>query len=69
MDNISTHSKLRFYAFKGLLLEWTPEQIPGRLKELHSNNPLMNISHESIYKYIYLVPQTGLKKYQTQHQL
>ena len=30
-DKISTHIKLRFYIFKGLLSGWTPEQIAGRL--------------------------------------
>jgi len=61
-DKISTHKKLRFYVFKGLLNNWTPEQIAGRLKEKYPNDPIMSISHESIYRFIYLKPQARLNK-------
>jgi IS30 family transposase len=61
-DKISTHKNLRFYIFKRLLSQWTPEQISGRLKEEFPNDPIMSISHESIYRYIYLKPQARLNK-------
>jgi len=61
-DKISTHKKLRFYVFKGLLNNWTPEQIAGRLKNKYPNDPIMSISHESIYRFIYLKPQARLNK-------
>lgn len=61
-DKISTHRKLRFFVFKGLLNNWTPEQIAGRLKEKYPNDPIMSISHESIYRFIYLQPQARLNK-------
>ena len=61
-DKISTHKKLRFYVFKGLLSGWTPEQIAGRLKLKYPNDVIMSISHESIYRYIYLMPQARLNK-------
>jgi len=61
-DKISTHKKLRFYVFKGLLNNWTPEQIAGRLKDKYPNDPIMSISHESIYRFIYLKPQARLNK-------
>ena len=61
-DKISSHKKLRFYIFKGLLNGWTPEQIAGRLKEKYPNDPIMSISHESIYRFIYLQPQARLNK-------
>jgi IS30 family transposase len=44
-DKISTYSLLRFFVYKGLLSNWTPEQISGRLKELYPNDPIMAISH------------------------
>jgi IS30 family transposase len=53
-DKISTYSLLRFFVYKGLLSNWTPEQISGRLKELYPNDPIMSISHEAIYIYIYI---------------
>jgi IS30 family transposase len=61
-DKISTHSLLRFFVYKGLLSNWTPEQISGRLKELYPNDPIMSISHEAIYRYIYTRPQASLNK-------
>ena len=61
-DKISSHKKPRFYIFKGLLNGWTPEQIAGRLKENYPNDSIMSISHESIYRFIYLQPQARLNK-------
>jgi IS30 family transposase len=61
-DKISIHKKLRFYVYKGLLSQWTPEQIAGKLKLDFPNDPIMSISHESIYRYIYTHPQASLNK-------
>lgn len=61
-DKISTYKSLRIYVFRGLLSGWTPEQIAGRLKQEYSNDPIMSISHESIYRFIYLTPQARLNK-------
>ncbi|SFZ95332.1 Transposase and inactivated derivatives, IS30 family [Flaviramulus basaltis] len=62
LDKISTYSLLRFFVYKGLLSQWTPEQISGRIKELYPNDPIMSISHEAIYKHIYTRPQASLNK-------
>jgi transposase, IS30 family len=62
LDKISTYKQLRFYVYKGLLSDWTPEQIAGRIKEKYPYNPIMSISHESIYRYIYTHPQASLNK-------
>jgi len=61
-DKISIHKKLRLYVYKGLLSQWTPEQIAGKLKLEYPNDPIMSISHESIYRYIYTQPQARLNK-------
>lgn len=61
-DKTSTHSLLRFFVYRGLLSNWTPEQISGRLKELYPNDPIMTISHEAIYRHIYTRPQASLNK-------
>jgi len=61
-DKISIHKKLRFYVYKGLLSQWTPEQIAGKIKLEFPNDPIMSISHESIYRYIYTRPQASLNK-------
>lgn len=41
---------------------WTPEQIAKRLKILYPNDMDMQISHESIYSYLYVFPRSTLKK-------
>ena len=61
-DKISTYKQLRFYVFKGLLSNWTPEQIAGRIKQDYPNDPIMSISHESIYRFIYTHPQASLNR-------
>jgi len=62
LDKISTYKQLKFYVYKGLLSNWTPEQIAGRIKDNYPNDPIMSISHESIYRYIYTRPQASLNK-------
>jgi IS30 family transposase len=62
LDKISTFSLLRFFVYKGLLSNWTPEQISGRLKELYPNDTIMSISHEAIYRHIYTRPQASLNR-------
>ena len=62
LDKISTHKRLKFYVYKGLLNGWTPEQISGSIKIKYPNDPIMSISHEAIYRHIYLTPQGALNK-------
>jgi IS30 family transposase len=62
LDKICTYSLLKFFVYRGLLSNWTPEQISGRLKELYPNDPIMSISHEAIYRHIYTRPQASLNK-------
>lgn len=61
-DKISTHQKLRTYVYRGLLNQWTPEQISGRIKIDFPKDEIMTISHEAIYRHIYLRPQGALNK-------
>jgi IS30 family transposase len=52
-SKISVNTQLRVYILRSLCLGMSPEQISGRLKLDYPENPLMQVSHESIYKYIY----------------
>lgn len=61
-DKLTTSLKLREYVFKKLHLRWSPEQIAGRIKVEHPNNPEMTISHEAIYTFIYRHRQATLNK-------
>lgn len=62
LDKIGTHSLLRFYVYKSLLKNWSPEQVSGRIKIDYPNDPVMTISHEAIYMHIYSHPQARLNK-------
>lgn len=53
---------LRELIYSLLLKKWTPEQIAKRLKILYPNDTTMQISHESIYSYLYVYPRSTLKK-------
>jgi IS30 family transposase len=41
---------------------WSPEQIAGRLKHMHPDEPNLLVSHETIYRYIYAQPRGELRK-------
>ena len=41
---------------------WSPEQISGHLKRMFPENKAMHISHESIYKTLYIQSRGALKK-------
>lgn len=62
LDKISSHKPLKIFVYRGLLSKYSPEQIAGRIKLEHPNNPLMSISHEAIYTHIYHYNQGKLKR-------
>jgi transposase, IS30 family len=41
---------------------FSPEQVSGRLKVLHPDDPAMRVSHETIYQSIYVYPRGGLRR-------
>lgn len=61
-DKIGTYKSLKFYVYKGLLNQWSPEQISGRIKLKYPNDPIMSISYEAIYMHIYSHPQARLNR-------
>jgi IS30 family transposase len=46
----------------GLRRGWSPEQIAGKLKQMHPQEPAARVSHETIYAYIYAQPRGALRK-------
>lgn len=53
---LSIHPALRLQVYRGLLSKVSPETISGRLRLQYPNDPRMNISYESIYRFIYERP-------------
>ncbi|OGT89220.1 MAG: hypothetical protein A2514_09870 [Gammaproteobacteria bacterium RIFOXYD12_FULL_61_37] len=48
---------------RSLLLDgWSPEQIAGRLKQQHAPDKARQVSHETIYAYIYAQPRGELRR-------
>lgn len=45
-----------------LSLRWSPEQIAHYLKETYPSDTRMQVSHESIYTFIYVLPRGELRK-------
>lgn len=41
---------------------WSPEQIAGGLKHEHPSEPAKRVSHQTIYRAIYVLPKGELKK-------
>lgn len=60
LDKINTYFKLKVFVYKGLLNDFSPEQIAGSIKDLHPNDPIMSISYEAIYQHIYRHRQSRL---------
>ncbi len=59
-DKINDNTRLKIHIYRNLLIGTSPELIAGRLKILYPNDPIMSISHESIYKHIYRHRQSAL---------
>jgi len=59
---LETNQKLREEVVKLLQLRWSPVQIAKRLRILYPDDITMQISHETIYAYIYVHPRQTLKR-------
>jgi len=54
--------KLRNMVASKLILNWSPEQIAGWLKTRYPNNESMRVSHETIYRSLFIQARGVLKK-------
>ena len=61
-SKIQKCSCLREYIHKQIKLKWSPVQISNSLVSLYPKDKHMQISHESIYTYIYLLGRGTLRK-------
>jgi len=59
---LEQNKKLLKFLTKHLNKKWSPEQIAKELSLLYPDNMTMQISHTSIYAYLYVYPRGELKK-------
>jgi transposase, IS30 family len=59
---LATNRKLRDTVASKLILEWSPEQISGWLKTEYPNDERMRVSHETIYRSLFIQARGVLKK-------
>jgi IS30 family transposase len=64
---LATHTKLREIVASKLMLDWSPEQISVWLKLQHPNDESMRVSHETIYRSLFIQARGVLKKELIQH--
>ncbi len=61
------HRPLARIVARKLQLEWSPEQIAGWLKQTYPDNENYQVSHETIYRSLYIQARGALKKELLQH--
>ena len=64
---LSLHVKLRNIVASKLVLDWSPEQISGWLKTQYPDDESMRVSHETIYRSLFIQARGVLKKELLEH--
>ncbi len=64
---LATHPLLRREVVRKLRLNWSPEQIAGWLKRAHRGEGSYQVSHETIYRSLFVQARGVLKKELLQH--
>jgi IS30 family transposase len=59
---LTGNRRLRDVVASKLILDWSPEQISGWLKTRYPNNESMHVSHETIYRSLFIQARGVLKK-------
>jgi IS30 family transposase len=64
---LAVHSKLQEIVASKLVLDWSPQQISGWLKVRYPEDERMRVSHETIYRSLFIQARGVLKKGLIQH--
>ncbi len=64
---LAENSKLRRFVARKLQEDWSPEQISGALPRAFPQEPSMRVSHETIYKSLFIQARGVLKKELLKH--
>jgi len=59
---LSTNRRLRAYVHAKLALCWSPREIVRRMVMEYPQDESMRVSHETIYRHIYVLPRGSLRK-------
>ena len=60
-SRLADEDRLRAYVIEKLRTRWSPREIVKRIQEEYPADMAMHISHEAIYRYIYVLPRGSLK--------
>jgi len=61
-SRLAQEARLRRYVLRALRHEWSPREIQERLEREYPLDMTMRISHEAIYRYIYVLPRGELRR-------
>jgi transposase, IS30 family len=64
---LATRPVLRDIVAEKLAVRWSPQQIAGWLKTTYPNDPEMQVSHETIYRTLFIQSRGALRKELTAH--
>src|SRR5262245_49115814 len=64
---LATHPVLRAIVGEQLTQKWSPQQIAGWLKTTYPDEPEMQVSHETIYRTLFIQSRGALRKELTTH--
>ena len=64
---LSVNLKLRNIVARKLILDWSPKQISGWLKTQYPDDESMRVSHETIYRSLFIQARGALKKELWEH--
>jgi IS30 family transposase len=64
---LATHTALRDLVAGKLIEDWSPQQISGWLKMEYPNDPSLRVSHETIYRSLFLQARGALKQELVRH--
>jgi IS30 family transposase len=64
---LARHSQLRELVASTLLLDWSPEQISGWLTRQYPNDESLRVSHETIYRSLFIQARGVLKQELVKH--
>jgi len=59
---LGVNRKLRDLVASKLILDWSPEQISGWLKTEYPHDESLRVSHETIYRSLFIQARGALKK-------